>query len=141
MEENAFDTDELPTLDRRRRGGGSGAARSTDATSRFLRPTDRLPATVWVVSARTFDLVVPQGSPLWAWPDVPLPQGLPRDGDTPGNAPPGTIRRIIAAIRVWRRHARSRQELRELSDHMLKDIGLRREDVGYPLAPPLWYRD
>ena len=41
------------------------------------------------------------------------------------------IRRIVAAIRRWREHARSRQQLRALSDHLLKDIGLRREDVGY----------
>jgi uncharacterized protein YjiS (DUF1127 family) len=40
-------------------------------------------------------------------------------------------RQVAAAIRLWRRNARSRRELRELSDSMLKDIGLRREDVGY----------
>jgi uncharacterized protein YjiS (DUF1127 family) len=40
------------------------------------------------------------------------------------------IRQFIAAIRRWRERARARQQLHELSDHTLKDIGLRRENVG-----------
>jgi uncharacterized protein YjiS (DUF1127 family) len=39
--------------------------------------------------------------------------------------------RIVAALRLLSRHARSRQQLPALSDHLLKDIGLRREEVGY----------
>jgi uncharacterized protein YjiS (DUF1127 family) len=46
-------------------------------------------------------------------------------------APLTAIRRIVAAVRQRRGRARSRQQLRELSDHLLKDIGLRREDVAY----------
>jgi uncharacterized protein YjiS (DUF1127 family) len=45
----------------------------------------------------------------------------------------------VAAIRPWRARARSRQELRELSDHMLRDIGLRREDLGYEFPEPFWH--
>ena len=41
------------------------------------------------------------------------------------------IRQIAVAIRRWRQRARSRQRLHELNDHLLKDIGLRREDVIY----------
>ena len=48
------------------------------------------------------------------------------------------ISRIIAAIRLWRVRARSRQQLRALSDHLLEDIGLRREDVGYEFPKPFW---
>jgi uncharacterized protein YjiS (DUF1127 family) len=48
------------------------------------------------------------------------------------------ISRIITPIRLWRVRARSRQQLRELSDHLLKDIGLRREDVGYEFPKPFW---
>jgi uncharacterized protein YjiS (DUF1127 family) len=51
------------------------------------------------------------------------------------------IRRIMAAIRLWRGRARSRQELRELGDHMLKDIGLRREEIGTEFRTPFWSRD
>jgi uncharacterized protein YjiS (DUF1127 family) len=40
---------------------------------------------------------------------------------------------------AWAR--RSRQELRELGDHMLKDIGLRREEIGTEFRTPFWSRD
>jgi uncharacterized protein YjiS (DUF1127 family) len=46
-------------------------------------------------------------------------------------APLAAIRRIAAALRLPSRRARSRQQLPALSDHVLKDIGLRREEVGY----------
>jgi uncharacterized protein YjiS (DUF1127 family) len=49
------------------------------------------------------------------------------------------IRLIVAATRRRREGARSRQQLRELNDHMLRDIGLRREDVGYEFPMPLWH--
>ena len=59
---------------------------------------------------------------------------------TPGHIAPLTvIRRIVAAIRLWRQRGRSRQELRGLSDRMLKDIGLRREDVGFGSPTRLWH--
>jgi uncharacterized protein YjiS (DUF1127 family) len=48
------------------------------------------------------------------------------------------ISRTIAAIRFRRVRARSRQQLRALSDHLLKDIGLRREDAGYEFPKPFW---
>jgi uncharacterized protein YjiS (DUF1127 family) len=51
------------------------------------------------------------------------------------------IGRIVSAIRLWRACARSWQELCELSDHQLSDIGLRREDVGYRFLEPFWYGD
>ena len=41
------------------------------------------------------------------------------------------IRQIATAIRRWRQRARSRQRLHALNDHLLKDIGLGREDVIY----------
>jgi uncharacterized protein YjiS (DUF1127 family) len=45
---------------------------------------------------------------------------------------------IAAAIRIWRRRARSRQQLRELNDHLLKDIGLSREVACYEAAKSFW---
>jgi uncharacterized protein YjiS (DUF1127 family) len=56
-------------------------------------------------------------------------------------APLTTLRRIFAVIRLWRRRTGSRHQLRELDDHLLKDIGLKREDVGYEFARPLWHWD
>jgi uncharacterized protein YjiS (DUF1127 family) len=64
-----------------------------------------------------------------------------RRADTRHIAVLTVIRLIIAAIRRWRERAHSRQQLRELSDHMLKDIGLRREDVGYEFPKPIWHCD
>ena len=52
--------------------------------------------------------------------------------------PLSAVRRIVSAIRLWRARARSRQELCELSKHMLSDIGLRRVDVGYGLSDTFW---
>jgi uncharacterized protein YjiS (DUF1127 family) len=51
------------------------------------------------------------------------------------------IRQIVAAIRLWRERVRSRQELRELNDHLLQDVGLRRADIGYKLRQPLSHCD
>ena len=56
-------------------------------------------------------------------------------------APLAAIRLIVAAIRPRRERACSPQQLRELSDHMLRDIGLRREDVGYEFPKPFWHCD
>jgi uncharacterized protein YjiS (DUF1127 family) len=81
------------------------------------------------------------GLPLWASPAVRLAPRAPRRAGTRRIAAPTAIRRIAAAIRLWLGRARSRQQLRELSDHLLKDIGLRREAVGYEFPKPLWHRD
>ena len=68
--------------------------------------------------------------------------GMPLTGQTPRRRqrnpkPLSTIRRIVAAIRLWSDRSRSRQELRELSDHLLKDIGLRREHLVYKFPRPV----
>jgi len=55
--------------------------------------------------------------------------------------PMAVIRRIVSAIRRWRERARSRPQLRELNDHFLRDIGLRRDNVGYDFAKPFWHLD
>ncbi len=84
-------------------------------------------------SLRAFDPVAQYGLPRWASP------GVSRRADTWHIAAPTGIRRIVAAIRLWRGRARSRQQLRELNDHLLKDIGLRREDIGYEFPKPFWH--
>jgi uncharacterized protein YjiS (DUF1127 family) len=83
------------------------------------------------LSLRTFDPSVPHRSPLRASLDVPLGGRALRRAKTKPIAPLTAIRRIVAAIRLWRGRTRSRQQLRELDDHLLKDIGLKREDIVY----------
>jgi uncharacterized protein YjiS (DUF1127 family) len=69
---------------------------------------------------------------------LPFKGRVPRRAKTRPIAPLTEIRRIVAVIWRWRSRARSRQQLRELSDHMLRDIGLRREDLGYEFPRPFW---
>jgi uncharacterized protein YjiS (DUF1127 family) len=64
-----------------------------------------------------------------------------RRGDTGHIALLTVIRRFAAAIRLRRARARSRHQLRELSDHLLKDIGLRREVLVYEFPMPLLHCD
>ena len=73
-----------------------------------------------------------------ALPDVPPMRRSFRRAETTHIAPRTVIRRMVAAIGLWCARARSRQELRELSEHLLKDIGLRREDVGYEFPKLFW---
>jgi len=82
-----------------------------------------------------------------AWPlcalldDLRLTARVPHRTKTTEIAPLGAIRRLATAIRAWQRRARSRQELGALSDHILKDIGLRREELGYEFPKPFWHWD
>jgi uncharacterized protein YjiS (DUF1127 family) len=82
---------------------------------------------------RTIDGTVQQEWPLWPLLDVPLTGRAPRRADTSYIAALSIVWRIVAAIRLWRGRARSRRQLHELNDHLLKDIVLRREDLGYDL--------
>jgi uncharacterized protein YjiS (DUF1127 family) len=51
------------------------------------------------------------------------------------------LRQVAAAIREWRWRIRSHRELGRLSNHLLKDIGLRREETGYRMMKPHWRHD
>jgi uncharacterized protein YjiS (DUF1127 family) len=103
-----------------------------DTPPSFRQPASR--RSVWTVSARTDDLATPHGLPRSEAPDVALPH---RD-ETNEFAPLGLISRIVATIREWRRRVRSRHGVRELNDHMLKDIGLTRDAVAHEVAKPFW---
>jgi uncharacterized protein YjiS (DUF1127 family) len=104
------------------------------------RRTAHLPGTVRAASRRTFP-VAQYELLLWASPFVVLPGSMARRAETMRLAPLTAIRRILAGFRLWRERARARQELCELSDRMLKDIGLRREDVGYGFPTRVWHCD
>ena len=82
----------------------------------------RLPRMVYPSSVLFSDRAQP---PLWASPEAPLT----------------AIHRIATAIRLRWAHGRSRRQLRELNDHLLKDIGLRRGDLGFEARKPPWHRD
>jgi uncharacterized protein YjiS (DUF1127 family) len=105
------------------------------------RKTALLPGAVWSLPAGTFDRAAQHGSPLWASRDVPLWGPKQRRAETGLIALLTAVRRIGAAIRLWPEHARSRQQLRELSDHMLKDIGLTRAEVGHEFPQPFRHCD
>jgi uncharacterized protein YjiS (DUF1127 family) len=108
------------------------------------RPDERRTAARWygaTATVRTLDWTAQQDWPLWALRGVPLTGRALRRAETTEITPLGAIGRLVIAIRTWQRRARSRQELRELSDHMLKDIGLRREELGYEFPKPLWRWD
>ena len=46
--------------------------------------------------------------------------------------------RIADALYEWQRRASERHHLRQLNDHMLKDIGLSRADVEGEAGKPFW---
>ena len=98
----------------------------------------RLPGMAYTSSVVSLDRAQP---PLWASPEAPLTKWLPHRAATTRIAPLSAFQRIAAAIRQRRARDRSRQQLRELNDHLLKDIGLRREDLGFEAAKPLWRGD
>ena len=45
---------------------------------------------------------------------------------------------LAEALLTWFERARQRRRLGELSEHMLKDIGLSRADVEVEVAKPFW---
>lgn len=67
---------------------------------------------------------------------LPFTHPAPRRRYKPHTSLATAISRIITPIRLWRVRARSRRQLRALSDHLLKDIGLRREGVVYEFLKP-----
>ncbi len=46
--------------------------------------------------------------------------------------------RIADTVYEWQKRASGRHHLRQLSDHMLKDIGLSRADVEGEAGKPFW---
>jgi len=48
------------------------------------------------------------------------------------------LARGIESLMVWHERARQRYQLRSLSDHMLRDLGLGRADVEAEAAKPFW---
>ena len=53
-------------------------------------------------------------------------------------APASVARRVLWALREWRRRARDRSQLAQLDDRMLRDIGLIRADAEFLINKPFW---
>ena len=104
-----------------------------------LRPVSRLPERVAVASAATTAL---PGSALSASADQTFQGRAPLRAETRKWPASGLIGRILSAIQLWRQRLESRRDLHEISDHLLKDIGLqRRSDLEYDFPRGRWYVD
>jgi uncharacterized protein YjiS (DUF1127 family) len=114
---------------------------SLDRRGDQRRAAARLPGTDRASSVLTMDYAAQRGWHLWTSPDLLLAGRERHRAETRHIVPLTAIRRVVAAIRRWREHTRSRQQLRALDDHMLQDIGLKREDVGFEFPKPLWHWD
>jgi uncharacterized protein YjiS (DUF1127 family) len=53
-------------------------------------------------------------------------------------APLTSLAVVVEGVLGWFERTRQRRQLSELSDHMLKDIGLSRADVEAEAAKPFW---
>jgi uncharacterized protein YjiS (DUF1127 family) len=102
---------------------------------RVVHPPDTAPVCAFGIYNSAGQPGAPSSTPLR------FTERAPPRAETRGVSPLSAIRRIVSRIRLWRARARSRQELCELRDHQLADIGLRREDVGYWFPEPFWYHD
>lgn len=47
-------------------------------------------------------------------------------------------RKMIELVLLWHERARQRRQLAELSDHMLRDIGVTRADAWAEVEKPFW---
>ena len=52
--------------------------------------------------------------------------------------PQGWFAQSFEQVLVWLERTRQRRHLQQLSDHMLKDIGLGRADVEAEISKPFW---
>src|SRR5215813_12178157 len=94
-------------------GGNRGYGRR-----RAARPLE----TAWVSAFGIYDPAGRLGAPLSTSTKLRFTERVPPRVETRGMSPLSEIRRLVAAMWRWRSRARSRRQLRELSDHLLKDI-------------------
>jgi uncharacterized protein YjiS (DUF1127 family) len=123
MKEDLREALPLRSLDRRGDGpcGTAATREAVGVASRFLRS-------------------VPLGDPLGMFHDA-SPRREPDRATTDHFGPLAVVRRIFAVMRRRPARVRSRQQLKELNSHLLKDIGLRREAVDYTFPRPEKYWD
>jgi uncharacterized protein YjiS (DUF1127 family) len=57
-----------------------------------------------------------------------------------GPRPPhGVVRRVVAAIAAWRTRLRQQSALAQMSDHMLRDLGLTDADIWREIRRSPWH--
>jgi len=62
-----------------------------------------------------------------------------RSGISPRpEAAPGLIDRMLAALRRWHQRSRARQELAELDEYLLRDIGYTRSQATFESGKFFW---
>ena len=115
----------LPLRSLDRRGDGRRGTATTSETVGVLYP---------------FGCIGPLEEPLEMAHDGP-PRQVPDRATRDHIAPLAMIRRMLAVMRLRRSRVRSRQQLKELDSHLLKDIGLGREAVDYISPRPEMYWD
>jgi uncharacterized protein YjiS (DUF1127 family) len=49
------------------------------------------------------------------------------------------VKRAVDAVLTWHERARERRQLMELSDHMLRDIGISRAEAFGEAEKPFWH--
>ena len=73
-------------------------------------------------------------------PDRPVLQLVSTDTQAVGFF--GTVRRmafaVIDLLLTWQERANQRFHLQQMSDHMLKDLGISRADVHLESSKPFW---
>lgn len=45
---------------------------------------------------------------------------------------------LVETLYSWQQRAMERQQLRQMDDHLLKDMGISRADVEYEASKPFW---
>ena len=66
------------------------------------------------------------------------PLGQARRTAVPASANSGPLVRMIGLIEGWAERRRQRRALQELSDALLKDVGLARSDAEIEACKPFW---
>ena len=69
------------------------------------------------------------GTNASGWPDAERPRSLPRLSFN-----------LLATIRIWVARSHQRQELAELDNRLLRDIGVTRYEALCEAAKPFWKR-
>lgn len=65
---------------------------------------------------------------------------LPTTSVLSGGSAGGLLHALFARLVAWQRRAEERRQLRRLSDHQLKDMGLTRAEAEEMARRPVWSR-
>ena len=83
-----------------------------------------------------FSTVAALTSPVQGMVNRPVYGGVPQLAVRPRGRP--WIRRAVDAVLTWHQRARERRELMQLSDRMLRDIGISRAEAYGEAEKPFW---